>query len=297
MKRTCYTVKRLWVLIFAIVLLAASCMDSEDSEKPVSRASHVKAAAVQFHSEFGNPEKNRKRMVHFIEKAADAGACFVVFPEAAIPGYCDLCTDTFWSAQKKEQKGYRFVGDIAESVPGTSTTFFAPLARKYEIYLTVPIIEKKADKYYNTIVLLGPKGKIRLIHRKVVPWIFADTYWMTEADIKTVRTVKTEFGTVGLMICRDLHKLIDVYGKKNTDIVLHCVAWYGPNSGGWFDRILSQKIRDANINLVLSNWTFHRNPGWSGYGYSRIVGRSGRKIAEAGMQLREEIVVAKIDVK
>lgn len=284
------------LVCITVAFLLSSCMDSDEPEKPLPRPASVKVAAVQFHSEFGRPDKNRKRMVAFIEKAAEYGVKVIVFPEAAIPGYCDLSTETFWSSKKEEEKGYCFVGKVAESVPGVSTDYFAPIAAKHKLYLTVPVIEKKRDKYYNTAVLLGPKGKIRMVHRKVVPWTFADTYWMTEAEIDTVRTVETEYGTVGLMICRDLHKLIDVYGKKKADIVLHCVAWFGPNSGGWFDRVLAKKVRSANINLVLSNWTFDRNPGWRGYGFSRIIARNGRKISEAGMQLREEIVVGSFRV-
>ena len=263
----------------------------EGAEK--NQPESVTVAALQFHSVFGAPESNRRRLVPLIRKAAEAGANIVVLPEAAVPGYCDLSTDRFWSKEKKDSR-FANVKKAAETIPGVSTRFFSPWAKKLKIYLTVPVIERKDGKFYNAVALLGPRGKIRLIHRKVVPWTLADTHWMTTAPADSVKTVSTEYGRIGIMICRDVHKLLPVFGKKGVNVALHCVAWYGPNSGGWFDHVLSRKIKQAGVHLVLANWTFPKDPGWSGHGFSRIVNQEGKKVAEARNKPGSRIILGKL---
>ena len=253
----------------------------------------VRVAAIQFHSVMGDPSGNRERLIPLVERAAAGGAKIVVLPEAAIPGYADLSTDTFWSKGEAGEKGYLPVRDVAEAVPGPSTELFAPLADRLDVYLTVPIIEKAEGRYYNTVVLLGPDGKTPARHRKYVPWTVADDSWMTEGP-RRATVVDTEHGRIGLMICRDVHALLGEFGRAKADIVLHSVAFYGPNTRGWFETTLAFKVADARVALVLANWTFPRDPGWSGWGASMVIGPCGKVIASAGRDPGNEIVFADV---
>ncbi|MHC4505016.1 MAG: carbon-nitrogen hydrolase family protein, partial [Planctomycetota bacterium] len=203
-----------------------------------------RVAAVQFHSVMGEPSRNRERLVPMVERAAAGGAKIVVLPEAAVPGYADLSTDTFWSKDDVREKGYLPVHAFAEAVPGPSTEFFSPLADRLDIYLTVPIIEKAEGKYYNTVVLLAPDGGTSAHHRKYNLWTVADSSWASSGP-KRATVVDTEHGRIGLMICYDMHALLGEFGRAKADIVLHSVAFYGPNTRSWFETTLAFKVADA----------------------------------------------------
>lgn len=252
-------------------------------------------AAIQFHSRMGDVEGNLARIEQIVERAAAQGARICVLPECAIPGYADLADDVFWS--KSDEEGFMSVRGVAEPVPGPSTARLARLADRLDVYLTAPLIERAyeggEERFYNTAVLLGPDGGVRGHYRKRIEWTVADTYWMT-AGPERVAVVDTEYGRLGLMICRDVHRVLRELGDAGADIVLHCVAWYGPNSDGWFDVVLSRMVREAGVTLVLANWTFPEDPGWSGFGLSRVIGADGSALARCRRDVGEEIVLVEV---
>jgi predicted amidohydrolase len=245
----------------------------------------------------GDVEGNLLRIERAVERAAARGARVCVLPECAVCGYAELATDTFWSKDEVVDEGYLQVRDVAETVPGPSTERLGRLADRLEVYLTVPLIEVTGEapdeRFYNTVALVGPDGAIRGHYRKRVEWTVADTYWMSEGPDRVV-VVDTEYGRLGLMICRDVHKVLRELGEAGAEVVLHCVAWYGPNSDGWFDVVLSRMVREAGVTLVLANWTFPEDPAWSGFGLSRVIGPDGRTVARCAHDLGEDIVLYEV---
>jgi predicted amidohydrolase len=90
--------------------------------------------------------------------------------------------------------------------------------------------------------------------------------------------------------------LLGELGEAGADIILHSVAWYGPNSGEWFETVLADRVRKAGVDLVLANWTFPEDPGWSGYGLSCVIGSDGGMLARAGRDLGDEVVVTDLSL-
>ncbi|MHC4248927.1 MAG: carbon-nitrogen hydrolase family protein [Planctomycetota bacterium] len=293
---------RLWPVVPIVVFLGLLCARSAwlASRTPLPRdasrageGSSVRVAAIQFHSVMGDPAVNRERMVHLIERAAEGGAKIVVLPEAAVPGYADLSSDTFWSSSDRDEIGYMRLAGIAEIVPGPSTGFFAPLARRLGVYLTVPVIERAEGGYYNTVALLSPAGEIAAVHRKHNLWAVADSSWAAEGP-RQATVIDTPFGRVGLMICYDVHALLPHMGEAGADIVLHSVAFYGPNSGEWFETTLAAKVADQGVSLVLANWTFPEDPGWSGWGASCVISPAGEVLDRAERTAGDQVIFADV---
>ena len=56
--------------------------------------------------------------------------------------------------------------DISETIPGKTSKLLAKLSKKHKIYLCCGLSEKKKGEYYNTQVLVDPKGEIQTTHRK-----------------------------------------------------------------------------------------------------------------------------------
>lgn len=247
----------------------------------------VRVAAVQFHSVMGDVKRNRDGLAALVRQAAAGGAKIVVLPETAISGYADIGTDTYWSSEDVWIEGFVPAERVAERADGVSVTFFAALAKECGIYLTVPFVEAADGLFYNSVVLAGPDGGTKIHYRKQHPWTVADPSWMTRGDLGTP-VIDTEYGRLGVMVCYDVNALLPEFAEKRADIVLHCVAWYGP----WFDVRFNRRVDEANVALVLANWTFPEDPGWRGAGASRVIGPDGRELARIASDYGDGIVYA-----
>jgi len=298
------SVLRLWPIVPFVAFFGFLCARSAwlSSRTPMPRetstseaSATVRVAAVQFHSVMGDPAGNRRRLAPLIERAAEGGAKIVVLPEAALPGYADLSTDTFWSNSDEDEEGYLRVAEVAEAVPGPSTEFFAILARKLGVYITVPLIERADGGYYNTVALVSPEGEVAAVHRKHVLWPVADSFWMKEGP-KEATVVETPFGRLGLMICRDVHALLPLMGGAGADIVLYSVAFLGPNTGDWFETTLAGRVAEQGVSLVLANWTFPEDPGWSGWGASCVISPQGKILARAERVPGDQVIFADVPI-
>jgi predicted amidohydrolase len=258
----------------------------------------VKVAAIQFVSEFGNTEGNLARLSSLIREAAGHGARIVVVPETAIQGYLTHDARTAWRLPGRQTaKGIEGVSPerIAETVPGPSTERMAQLAGELGIYLTIPIleVERATGKYYNALCLAGPDGKLRLHYRKLHPWPPAEEGWASPGD-RGLQFSDTEYGRLALLICFDINFEPPNLRKAAVDILLYAIAWVDRPESPWFASTLPRLARDNNFSIVGANWTVPRKPAWSGYGHSLIIEKSGKVLARAVDNLREEIVYAEL---
>ena len=260
----------------------------------------VKVAAVQFISQFAKPELNRKRLMARVREAARNGAKIVVLPETAIPGYMTFDIQTTWqTGGKAVTAGLRGVApkDVAETVPGPSTRAFAALARELGIYLTVPLIEvdPKGGRYFNTLCLVGPQGKLLAHYRKRNPWPYAERGWATKGD-RGLPTVDTPYGRLGLLVCYDINFEPPRLKRKGIDILLYAIAWVDDADSTWFGVQLPGIARRSNFSIIGANWSVPAKPDWHGYGFTRIIDRTGRVLAKARSNLAEETVYAELPI-
>jgi len=258
----------------------------------------VRVAVVQFISEMGNPDVNRQRLATYVRQAASNGAKIVVLPEAAIPGYLSEDLATTWHVGEREvSNGLRGLPPdaVAETVPGPSTRIFGALARELAIYLTVPIIEMEPEtgRFFNTLVLMGPKGELLLHYRKLTPWPFAEQGWASEGD-RGHQYVDTPYGRLALLICYDINFEPPRLKGLNVDTLLYSIAWVDRPESDWFEVRLPQIARENGLNIVGANWTVSEKPAWHGYGQSLIIERTGRVLARAGRDIGEEIIYAEL---
>jgi len=260
----------------------------------------VKVAAIQFASELGQPEVNRTRLETYVREAARNGAKIVVLPETAIQGYLSFDIKTAWRAQGWQMsKGLRGRSpkEVAEPVPGPSTSAFGALSKELSIFLTVPVLEvdRATDKYYNTLCLVGPEGRLLLHYRKLHPWPFAERGWASVGD-RGIQHVDTAYGRLGLLICYDINFEPEQLALHRVDTLLYSIAWVDTAESPWFDARLPRIARKNNLNIIGANWTVPKKPEWHGYGNTCIIGRTGRILARASRDIGEEIVYAEVGV-
>src|SRR5688572_25946883 len=275
--------------LLLVTLLACVALVSAD-DRPVT----VKVAAVQCSSDMADVAANRTKLTLLVREAAANGAKVIVLPEAAITGYLSQDLKTNWRVpdwpivpafEGKEPRGF------AETVPGESTEHFARLAKELDVYVTVPLVEVEAGpdgrpleddpKYYNTVCLAAPSGKIVAHYRKLTPWPYPEQSWATPGD-RGVATFDTEYGRVGLAICYDIHTILEKYRGHDLWALLYPIAWVDDeHPAEWFWHKLPQRVARFNHYVIGANWSVDARQDWRGYGFSTIISPSGEVLATA----------------
>src|SRR4029079_9833030 len=156
----------------------------------------VSVALAQIEATTGDKPKNLAKCDAFMEKAAGMGAQLVVFPELALTGYA--CGDAFF--------------DVAEPVPGPSTSHLSETARKLGLHVVWGMPERGlARVLYNAAVLIGPAGYIGTWRKHTLPGHASDTGGPGAfPDRRFFRSGRqspvfdTAIGRIGLMVCYDV---------------------------------------------------------------------------------------------
>lgn len=280
----------------AIITILMCCLISGCGRNPKS----VKVAAIQTYSNMADPKVNSERLEKLITEAAENGAKIVVLPETAVSGYMSWDIKTTW--QVKDQTltpGLEGISPVklAETVPGPSVYRFAELAKELKIYLTIPLLEvdPKEGRYYNTVVVVGPKGRILMHYRKRNPWPHAERGWASRGNLGNV-CVDTEYGRLGVLICYDINYEPSSLKEMGVDHLLYCIAWVDDETSTWFSERLPNIAAENDLNIIGANWSVPEGfkADWHGYGMSRIISKKGFLVSAASGDHGSEIVYANL---
>jgi beta-ureidopropionase len=124
--------------------------------------------------------------------------------------------------------------EFAEPVDGPSTQFLAKLARKYNMVIVSPILERDeahGGTIHNTAVVIGNNGNIIGVHRKNhIPRVgdFNESTYYMEGDTGHPVFV-TQFGKVAINICYGRHHPLNwlMFGINGAEIVFNPSATVG----------------------------------------------------------------------
>ena len=124
---------------------------------------------------------------------------FLAAVEKAVPGKTDVILLPEGITVVGTGKTYP---EVAEPIPGPTTTRLGELARKRSSYVAAGIYEREGAAIYNTAVLIDRAGNLVGKYRKV---------YLPREEVEGGLTpgfeypvFRTDFGTVGLMICYDV---------------------------------------------------------------------------------------------
>ena len=271
---------------------------------PPEPAKSVKVAAVQCSAEQGSISANSRKATALVRSAARSGAKIIVLPELCLTGYLSQDGKTNWHLPghpiEPEYLG-RNPSPIAQSVPGPLTRHFCRLAKELGIYLTIPFIEVDATqpqpRYFNTICLADPHGKLVAHYRKIEPWPHAEKSWATPGN-RGLQTFDTEYGRVGLAVCFDIHHVVQRYRERHLWALLYSVAWADSDyPAEWFYHGLPDKVRtQLHHHVVAANWSVDHPQKWRGFGFSEVISKEGKVLAAAKSVFGSEIVFADLPV-
>ena len=172
-----------------------------------------KLAMIQMEVRGGDPGRNLERAVDQISEAASQGAQIILLPE---------CLDLGWTHPSSQI--------MAEPIPeGLPCTTLSMAAKKHQVFICAGLTEKDDTAVYNSAVLINPEGEVILKHRKLNELEIGHDYY---AQGDRLNVAKTEYGTIGLMICADGFANDQVISRSlcymGADVILSPCAWARP---------------------------------------------------------------------
>ncbi|HEX3891750.1 MAG TPA: carbon-nitrogen hydrolase [Terracidiphilus sp.] len=253
-----------------------------------------------------DPEANLAAAIRHVREAASLGANIVCLPELFRAQY--FC-------QREDLRLF----DLAEPIPGPSTTKLGEVAREARVVIIASLFERRAPGlYHNTAVTLAPDGKIISVYRKMhIPDdpLYYEKYYFTPGDLG-FKAVDTAFGRVGTLVCWDQWY---PEGARLTALQGAEVLFY-PTAIGWHPAEKDefgaaqyeawQTIQRAHaiangVYVAGVNRVGHENgdilgnradgPGLEFWGGSFLADPFGRIIAKASHD-SEEVLIGEIDL-
>lgn len=192
----------------------------------------IRAAVIQAAPVIPDREATTAKVCRLIAEAAGQGARLILFPEAMIPAYPRGMTFGTVVGHRSEEgrRAYARYWDQAVDVPGPVTEAIGAAAREAGAYVAIGVIERvrayRGGTLYCTLLYFGPDGRLLGKHRKLKPTGAERLVW-GEGDGSTLTAIRTDFGTVGGLICWEnymplarmamYHKGVDIYLAPTAD--------------------------------------------------------------------------------
>ncbi|MDP8995077.1 MAG: carbon-nitrogen hydrolase family protein [Pseudomonadota bacterium] len=141
-------------------------------------------------------------------EAAASGAELIVFPEAWIPGYpawLDSCRDAALWDHRPVKSIFARIVENSIAIPGPALDNLAATAREAAATVVVGISERVErgvgrGTLYNSLVTIGPDGRLLNHHRKLMPTYTERLIWGA-GDVEGLRAVDTPSGRVSALVC------------------------------------------------------------------------------------------------
>jgi len=194
-----------------------------------------KIAIVQEPPVLLDRSKTIEKAVYFVDQAADSGAKLVVFPEAFIAGYpawiWRLRPGGDWALN--EALHARLLESAVDLGADALEPFFEA-ARVRQITIVCGLNERDSQlskaTLYNTVVIIGPDGKVLNRHRKLMPtnpermvWGFGDGSGLSVVD--------TPIGRIGTLICWENYMPLARYTLYSQGVQLYIAPTYDSGDG------------------------------------------------------------------
>lgn len=135
---------------------------------------------------------NLTEILNLANKASDAGADLILFPEASLTG---LINNDIPSRDLP----------LGQVIPGPITEELSQLTRKRGDWLAMGLLERDDDRLYDSAIMITPKGGIVLRYRRIQPqWHGKQADPSVYCQGTKLSNISTSFGSCSFMICGDL---------------------------------------------------------------------------------------------
>ncbi len=254
-----------------------------------------------------DPEKNLEHAIDMVRDAAGQGAQVVCLPELFMTQY--FC-----------QREDAALFDLAEPIPGPTTTRLSVVAKQQGITLVASLFERRAPGvYHNTAAIFDSDGSLKGIYRKMhIPDdpLYYEKFYFTPGDLG-YKAFDTASAKIGTLVCWDQWY---PEGARLTAMQGATVLFY-PTAIGWHPaekaefgkaqhdawKTIQRAHAIANgVYVGVVNRVGHetgnirgndvKGAGLEFWGQSFLSDPFGQVIAEASSN-KEEILIGEVDLK
>jgi predicted amidohydrolase len=239
----------------------------------------VKIGSIQL--EIKDHESKQERILRVKNMLADMkGYDLIILPEIWATGY--FAFD-------------RYVEE-AEEIDGPFVQEFSQMAKSLHVHLFAgSFVEKAGEDYFNTSILINPKGDVIGSYRKIHLFRYGSQEGKLLTRGSEITVVETPFGKVGLSTCYDL-RFPELYRKQvdlGAEILLVTSAWPHQRLEHW--KLFNVARALENQCYLISSNCVGKSHGVLLGGHSQVVDPWGVVIAQAGE--KETILTTEIDLE
>ncbi len=204
-----------------------------------------KAAAVQASPVFLDTDATVEKVCSLIKEAAENGAKLVAFPEVFIAGY------PYWNWLMTPVQGSPWFEKLCRSaieIPGPEVQRIAAAAKAHQVHVVVGVNERSTTgigTIYNTLIILGPNGRLLGRHRKLVP-TWAEKLTWANGDGSSLRVYDTEIGKLGVLACGENTNTLARFSLLAQGELVHVASYISlPVAPPDYDMAEAIKVRAA----------------------------------------------------
>ncbi len=231
---------------------------------------NVNTAVIHADIKWNDKENNIKNLKKLNEEAAKNGAKIIVNTEMAVSGY--------------SFKNRKELSDLVETIPGPTTKIFGDISKRYACYICLGMPEKDSNTniYYNSVVVLGPDGKVKGKYRKIAP-AFRENLWASRGNLP-VLVLETEFGKMGVIICADSYsyKPARIAAIEGAKILLIPANWPPEHHNPEF--FWRARAAENDVHLLVCNRTGMDREMDCQNSSSYVINNQGKIIKKIGSQ-------------
>jgi nitrilase len=209
-------------------------------------------AVVQHSPAYLDKSMTLDRAVAFVAEAAGRGANLVIFPEAFIPGY------PAWIWRLRPGGDWGLTEEIHTRLLASAVNIkagdLAPLyeaARTHKVTILCGMDEREGGlsqaTLYNTVVLIGPDGRLLNRHRKLMPTNPERMVWGF-GDASGLKVTETPAGRIGALICWENYMPLARYALYGQGVEIYVAPTYD-SGDGWIGT-LQHIAREAGCWVV-----------------------------------------------
>jgi nitrilase len=166
----------------------------------------VKVAVVQAAPILFDKMSAFQKIASYAKQAKAQGAKLLLFPEVFIAGYPRGLSfgARVGSRTTEGREDFARYWESAIDVPGADTDLLGEIAKEAGVYLIIGVVERDQDyshsTLYNSMIYIGPDGRLLGKHRKLMPTGSERLLW-GQGDGSTLTVIETPFGRIGGLIC------------------------------------------------------------------------------------------------
>lgn len=216
--------------------------------------SQVTVAAAHVAPVFMDAGATARKAVEWIERAADAKAELIVFPEVFLPGFPYWINLYAPLVQAGMNRRYQ---DQSVEVDGPEVALLREAAARCNVAVVMGASERRAAgrTCHNTSIAIDREGRLAGAHRKLQP-TYAERYVWGQGDGSTLSVWDLGVGRVGALACWEHTMNLARQALIEQGAQIHAALWPGLSTMPGFDQVANVQIEAMMRNHALTGQCF-----------------------------------------